>query len=779
MRFRYVFACLAVALATSTAHAALTIADNFRPNRYTATADQVAFAGTWALETDAQVLVYVATDEDSVPELQTLDVDYEVTGEGDNNGFTVTFDEGLDSGNIVILDRDSGVDRASDLSTIEPVGVNLHMNRQVMHEQETEDIARRRGLQIPVLDDYNNGDGDTWIENATPHVWDDVVGDGLCFLAKTNADDGYRIDFCAGTGGGGVCADCPPGVCDGGDNDGDPCASESDCPDGECVGFTDCDYISVADGTYVCETGDTCPIGCGDGGGGEPCLDCGPVGYCEGGTNDGNPCTDDADCAGGGVCTFDDDVCFGGSGDGDACTDDADCPEGGVCRPNDNVCFGGSEDGDACTMDADCPGLCTALACVGGPDDGDVCATNSDCATACVSLNDTCDGCFSGSGGGGGSGGGPISGGGGGGAGGGAAIPDICYGGVSDGDFCDTNADCTGGECDSAIDACGDCGGLCVTNSDCGDGCACETDNVCLGGDSDGDACTDDSDCPGGGVCAPEFTDETCQGGTNDGDPCTDDADCPAGGTCAHPDEVGVRGPTPPVIDNAVALWDGTSAAFIKQSRVTIGPTGFMRNVAAIQYSAAVSTATDELVTWQYPPTADQAAREAAGAWYEFPKQSPNFMTDDGPYPEAAQYSWVGLDNSFCSSSGRTPTRWSPMTYPVTAFVPGAPASSAFIRIYFTEPVVCPDNWLGSYVKASVAATAETTINLQKNNSTVGTAVFAAAGTTATLLTSGAATTYAAGDYIDVDFPASADATAANISVSLLCYRSGTDECTP
>ena len=54
---------------------------------------------------------------------------------------------------------------------------------------------------------------------------------------------------------------------------------------------------------------------------------------CKGGANNGNACTDDADCPGG-SCGSDlvlGGVCSGGSNDGGACADNADCPGDGTC----------------------------------------------------------------------------------------------------------------------------------------------------------------------------------------------------------------------------------------------------------------------------------------------------------------------------------------------------------------------------------------------------------------------------------------------------------------
>ncbi|MBT8451938.1 MAG: hypothetical protein KJO40_08240 [Deltaproteobacteria bacterium] len=57
---------------------------------------------------------------------------------------------------------------------------------------------------------------------------------------------------------------------------------------------------------------------------------------CTGGTNNGNACSDDADCPPEGSCDSTGDVvlgavCTGGINDGGECANDADCPDGGTC----------------------------------------------------------------------------------------------------------------------------------------------------------------------------------------------------------------------------------------------------------------------------------------------------------------------------------------------------------------------------------------------------------------------------------------------------------------
>ena len=102
------------------------------------------------------------------------------------------------------------------------------------------------------------------------------------------------------------------------------------------------------------------------------------------------------------------------------------------------------------------------------------------------------------------------------------------------------------------------------------------------------------------------------------------------------------------------------------------------------------------------------------------------------------------------------------------AFVGGKPTASEVVAL-IAVPVACtlPAGLTGSIVKAGVAATASAALSVRKNGSQFGTATFAAAGTTATLAVA-SATTFAAGDLLSIVAPASADATLADIAITLV-----------
>lgn len=69
--------------------------------------------------------------------------------------------------------------------------------------------------------------------------------------------------------------------------------------------------------------------------------------------------------------------------------------------------------------------------------------------------------------------------------------------------------------------------------------------------------------------------------------------------------------------------------------------------------------------------------------------------------------------------------------------------------------------------KALVAATASTTVTIKLNGSSIGTAVWASSGTTATMTITSSPQSYSAGDHVTFHAPSSADATLADIDITL------------
>ncbi len=109
--------------------------------------------------------------------------------------------------------------------------------------------------------------------------------------------------------------------------------------------------------------------------------------------------------------------------------------------------------------------------------------------------------------------------------------------------------------------------------------------------------------------------------------------------------------------------------------------------------------------------------------------------------------------------------------FDLMAFYPGVPTASVLVtRVPVARVITFPASLTGSYVKARVAATAQTDFDVQKNGSSVATIRFAAAGTVATFIAASSIVT-AAGDLISIHAPASADATISDIGFCLTGTR--------
>ena len=116
---------------------------------------------------------------------------------------------------------------------------------------------------------------------------------------------------------------------------------------------------------------------------------------------------------------------------------------------------------------------------------------------------------------------------------------------------------------------------------------------------------------------------------------------------------------------------------------------------------------------------------------------------------------------------------WTGQPRPASLFVfmPGA-GSNSQILFYnkMDRPVIFPASAPNSFGVAVTAATGSTTYTFKKNGSSFATAVFSASGTTAAF-TQASDATFVAGDILEIDGPATADATLANMGLTLQGYR--------
>lgn len=108
-----------------------------------------------------------------------------------------------------------------------------------------------------------------------------------------------------------------------------------------------------------------------------------------------------------------------------------------------------------------------------------------------------------------------------------------------------------------------------------------------------------------------------------------------------------------------------------------------------------------------------------------------------------------------------------------THWVRGVPSNGEIVaRWQVREACTLLPDLLGWDAEADTAATATTVFEVRKNGTQVGTLTWAASGTVPTLATTGnAAVSFAAGNFIDIKAPATADATLADIFINTMLVR--------
>ena len=108
------------------------------------------------------------------------------------------------------------------------------------------------------------------------------------------------------------------------------------------------------------------------------------------------------------------------------------------------------------------------------------------------------------------------------------------------------------------------------------------------------------------------------------------------------------------------------------------------------------------------------------------------------------------------------------MPYDISSGVSGPIAGSQYVMDFLAvRSVNVPANFGGSLASVLTAFTDAATYMIYHNGTSVGTISFAASGTTGTFSTS-SAFTMAVGDSLTIQSPSTADATAANLSITIL-----------
>jgi len=142
--------------------------------------------------------------------------------------------------------------------------------------------------------------------------------------------------------------------------------------------------------------------------------------------------------------------------------------------------------------------------------------------------------------------------------------------------------------------------------------------------------------------------------------------------------------------------------------------------------------------------------------------------------PEAANTVWAGP-----TSGAAAPPTFRPLPYEVTLGWSGVPPNGLVLLFSMDGAATCPTGFAGSTAGSEVAPTAAVTVNVNQVTSsgtrtprgTIAWGAGAAAFSQPTFASSGGMT-LAATDFVELAFPASADATFATPSVTLKCVRS-------
>lgn len=109
-------------------------------------------------------------------------------------------------------------------------------------------------------------------------------------------------------------------------------------------------------------------------------------------------------------------------------------------------------------------------------------------------------------------------------------------------------------------------------------------------------------------------------------------------------------------------------------------------------------------------------------------------------------------------------------SYTPAVYVPSTPTNSQLcLKFMAVVPFTLPASLTGSKANATTAATGAVSFTIYKNGASQGTINFAASGTNATF-TFASDVSFAAGDILEIVAPATADATLADIAISLKGY---------
>ena len=163
----------------------------------------------------------------------------------------------------------------------------------------------------------------------------------------------------------------------------------------------------------------------------------------------------------------------------------------------------------------------------------------------------------------------------------------------------------------------------------------------------------------------------------------------------------------------------------------------------------------------------------ATGAWAGLTNQIAVWISQTSTWEFYIPKSgWKVFDLATLSTLRYTGSAWtSDRTVDIAVFAPGLGSNSQILlRLKVTRATTFPAGAALSQASASANATASTTYTLKQNGTAFATINFAAGANSGTW-TQAADAIFAAGDILEIDGPATADATLANVGITLAGLR--------
>lgn len=248
--------------------------------------------------------------------------------------------------------------------------------------------------------------------------------------------------------------------------------------------------------------------------------------------------------------------------------------------------------------------------------------------------------------------------------------------------------------------------------------------------------------------------------------------------------------------DNHVVRWNGTGACALQDSAVSISDAGAILTASTVTaLGNLASTAGDVTAGDDVAADDDVTAGDGIGAVHGKMVSHYGLQLYEEDLTPTEKY-WIhapsalladlvfqlpstaGSSNYVLKTDGSGITSWALVTslftspYDISFFQYGFPTDAQLIFSHvFARAVACPDDWSGAYAKASANFTSTKAYDIQKNESSVGTMTCTSGGSTCTFVTAATTTSFAAGDRIEVVGPATADATARDLRVTIPCTR--------